>query len=61
MVTSRCTESIDKSILWKKERERKDANYDEVVIPAVEKIVGSYLQPKLSMFRQKLFVYLFGT
>ena len=29
MVTS---ESIDRSILWKKTRVRKDGNYDEVVI-----------------------------
>ena len=26
-----------------KTRERKDGNYDEVIIPIVEKIVGSYL------------------
>ena len=41
-----------------KSKEMKDGNYDEVVIPVVEKIVGSYLKPKLSMFRQKLFVFL---
>ena len=43
MVTSGCNESTDRSILCKKARERKDGNYDEVVIPVVEKIVGSYL------------------
>ena len=31
------------AFLWKKEREMKDGNYDEVVIPVVEKIVGSYI------------------
>ena len=41
MVTFGCTESIDYFV--EKARERKDGNYDEVVIPVVEKIVGSYL------------------
>ena len=42
-MTTRCSESIDRSILWEKTRERKDGNYDEVDIHVVEKIVGSYL------------------
>ena len=53
-MTTGCSESIDRSILWKKARERKDGNYEEVVIPVVKKIVGSYLLTKFSLFRQIL-------
>ncbi|KAL6350653.1 hypothetical protein AAG906_028104 [Vitis piasezkii] len=38
MTTTGYTEIIDRSILWKKAMEKKYGNYDEVVIPVVEKI-----------------------
>ncbi|XP_059590752.1 uncharacterized protein LOC132253206 isoform X4 [Vitis vinifera] len=38
MVASGSTESIDRSILWKKAREKKDGTFDEVAIPVIEKI-----------------------
>eukprot|EP00261_Vitis_vinifera_P040777 XP_019082020.1 PREDICTED: uncharacterized protein LOC109124335 [Vitis vinifera] len=39
MVASGLTETIDRSILWKKAREKKDDTFDEVDIPVIEKIV----------------------
>ena len=53
-MTTGCSESIDRSNIWKKARERKDGNYEEVVIPVVKKILGSYLLTKFSLFRQIL-------
>nr|CAN83829.1 hypothetical protein VITISV_038975 [Vitis vinifera] len=38
MVASGSTETIDRSILWKKAREKKDDTFDEVAIPVIEKI-----------------------
>ncbi|RVW30063.1 hypothetical protein CK203_115142 [Vitis vinifera] len=38
MVASGSTETIDRSILWKKAREKKDGTFDEVAIPVIEKI-----------------------
>ncbi|RVW69708.1 hypothetical protein CK203_060599 [Vitis vinifera] len=38
MVASGLTETIDRSILWKKAREKKDGTFDEVAIPVIEKI-----------------------
>ncbi|RVW93716.1 hypothetical protein CK203_043419 [Vitis vinifera] len=38
MVASGLTETIDRSILWKKAREKKDDTFDEVDIPVIEKI-----------------------
>ena len=45
MVASGSTETIDRSILWKKAREKKDDTFDEVAIPVIEKIVSGYFQP----------------
>ncbi|KAL6340566.1 hypothetical protein AAG906_010474 [Vitis piasezkii] len=39
MVASGLTKTIDRSILWKKAREKKDGTFDEVPIPVIEKIV----------------------
>ncbi|RVW43644.1 hypothetical protein CK203_097059 [Vitis vinifera] len=38
MVASGSTKTIDRSILWKKAREKKDGTFDEVAIPVIEKI-----------------------
>ncbi|RVW69555.1 hypothetical protein CK203_059353 [Vitis vinifera] len=38
MVASGSIETIDRSILWKKAREKKDGTFDEVAIPVIEKI-----------------------
>ncbi|WJZ84537.1 hypothetical protein VitviT2T_004137 [Vitis vinifera] len=38
MVASGSTETIDRSILWKKAREKKDGTFDEVAIPVIEKV-----------------------
>ena len=42
MVASGSTETIDRSILWKKTREKKDDTFDEVAIPVIEKIVSGF-------------------
>ena len=42
MVASGSTETIDRSILWKKAREKKDDTFDEVAIPVIEKIVSGF-------------------
>ncbi|RVW23602.1 hypothetical protein CK203_095836 [Vitis vinifera] len=38
MVASGSTKTIDRSILWKKAREKKDGTFDEVAIPVIEKM-----------------------
>ncbi|RVW42076.1 hypothetical protein CK203_093330 [Vitis vinifera] len=38
MVASGLTETIDRSILWKKAREKNDGTFDEVAIPVIKKI-----------------------
>ena len=51
MVASGSTETIDRSILWKKEREKKkNGTFDEVAIPVIEKIVSEYFQPQFHLF-----------
>ena len=50
MVASGSTETIDRSILWKKAREKKDGTFDEVAIPVIEKIVSEYFQPQFHLF-----------
>ncbi|RVW11876.1 hypothetical protein CK203_085683 [Vitis vinifera] len=44
MVASGSTETIDRSILWKKAREKKDGTFDEVAIPVIEKIVRQAIE-----------------
>ena len=43
--------SIDRSLLWKRAMQRKYGNYDDVVIPIVEKIVSSHFIPKNRIFK----------
>ena len=38
-------ENIDRSLLWKRAMQKKDDNYDDFVIPIVEKIVSNNLNP----------------
>ena len=44
-------ESIDRGLLWKRAMQRKDGNYDDVVIPIVEKIVSIHFVPKYCIFK----------
>ncbi|KAL6320035.1 hypothetical protein AAG906_003133 [Vitis piasezkii] len=46
MVASGSIETIDRSILWKKAREKKDGTFDEVAIPVIEKIVRKCESPQ---------------
>ena len=48
MVVSGLTETIDRSILWKKTREKKDDTFGEVAIPVIEKIVSRHFQAIIS-------------
>ncbi|RVX13376.1 hypothetical protein CK203_021010 [Vitis vinifera] len=38
MIEAGSTESIDRSLLWKRAMQKKDGSYDDVVLPVVEKI-----------------------
>ncbi|WJZ95437.1 hypothetical protein VitviT2T_014208 [Vitis vinifera] len=38
MIEAGSTESIDRSLLWKRAMQKKDGSYDDVVLPIVEKI-----------------------
>ncbi|KAL6320496.1 hypothetical protein AAG906_007575 [Vitis piasezkii] len=46
MVASGSIETIDRSILWKKAREKKDGTFDEVAIPVIEKIYSGRVRAK---------------
>ena len=56
MVASGSTETIDRSILWKKAREKKDGTFDEVAIPVIEKIVSRHFQIVISFIYNSLFM-----
>ena len=55
MVASGSTETIDRSILWKEAREKKDDTFDEVAISVIEKIVSEYLSILITYIYNKLF------
>ena len=48
MATTSYAEIINRSILWKKEMEKKYGTYDEVVIPMVEKIISIHFLTYIS-------------
>ena len=56
MVASGLTETIDRSILWKKAREKKDGTFDEVAIPVIKKIVSRHFQNVISFIYNSLFM-----
>ena len=56
MVASGLTKTIDRSILWKKAREKKDGTFDEVAIPVIEKIASRHFQIVISFIYNSLFM-----
>ena len=56
MVASGLTKIIDRSILSKKAREKKDGTFDEVAIPVIEKIVSRHFQTVISFIYNSLFM-----
>ena len=56
MVASGLTKIIDRSILSKKAREKKDGTFDEVAIPVIKKIVSRHFQNVISFIYNSLFM-----
>ena len=59
MIEAGSTESIDRSLLWKRAMQKKDGSYDDVVLPVVEKIVSRHFVPINHIFKHLIWFYLF--